>query len=121
MNNYVDFDNNVERIFNKDNDNLNERFKETDKFKECFNDTYFKLIHLIDISNNEYIACTYGLILHLNEQKHKLSDKDLKELRVQHEVLLQDMNKHFKDKYDSIINKSLDCLKNTIKKEIDNI
>lgn len=123
QNDYAQFDDVFSLI---DHDNLTddeiEEKRELDLFKKCADDTFFKLLQVVDVTNSEYIDATYGALLSGRERAEQLSGDKLKnsieELKQQHEDLIIEMNKHFKDTYDELMIKMTDELKLTLSKNL---
>lgn len=115
-NDYASFDNAFNKIFL--NDEINNEKDELTLFKKSFNNTYIKLTHLLDITNNEYIFSTYGAYLAAKERKELLSNNELEEsiveLKSQHNNVMRELDIHFKNEYDKLILESVNELKNTL-------
>lgn len=114
-NDYASFDNAFDKIFL---DEIDSKKNELTLFKKSFDNTYIKLTHLLDITNNEYIFSTYGAYLAAKERKELLSDNELEEsileLKSQHNNVMKELDIHFKNEYDKLILESVNGLKNTL-------
>jgi hypothetical protein len=115
-NDYASFDNAFNKIFI--DDEIDNEKDELTLFKKSFNNTYIKLTHLLDITNNEYIFSTYGAYLAAKERKELLSNNELEEsileLKSQHHNVMKELDIHFKNEYDKLILESVNELKNTL-------
>lgn len=127
QNDYAKFDNTLNEILFEDDIRNDEELKikeEHDLFKKSLNNTYFKLINLVDITNQEYIDLTYGALLAGKERAELLEGEDLIKsfeiLKIQHSDLINELNNNFKNEYDNLIIETTNELKDTLKKELEN-